>query len=397
MNITDNRKIYKKSSHDVIVVGGGIAGVSAAVSAARHGADVLLIEKSILLGGLATIGLISWFEPLCDSCGKQMIGGISEELIRLAIKYGFDNMPESWKNKADIKQGRYTTFFSPTIFSLALDEYTVSQGVTLLFDCLAVMPVIHEGICEGIIAETKEGKVFYPCKMIIDATGDASVFAAGGAPTECGDNFTTIFSQAITAEGINEYTENRDMRSLRKWLCLGSNLAGKGHPEGMRKICGLTAEDITEYVLTGRRLLFEKIKESDRNSRDIATLPMMPQLRTIRHITGEYSFKARNGEAFENAVGSCGDFRAAFKGNHYQIPYTALYNKNYKNMIAAGRIISAEDNGWEVSRVIPVCGLTGQAAGTAAALCIQKNTAVDEIDVSYLQKTLASDGVIFEI
>lgn len=81
-------------SFDCIVVGGGIAGVSAAVSSARNGAKTLLIEKSINLGGLATNGLISWYEPLCDGRGSQVIYGIAEELIKLSVKYCFDNMPK---------------------------------------------------------------------------------------------------------------------------------------------------------------------------------------------------------------------------------------------------------------------------------------------------------------
>lgn len=89
----------KKENYDIIVVGGGIAGVAAAVSASREGAKVLLIEKSINLGGLATSGLISAYEPLCDGNGRQMVFGIAEELIRLSVKYCFDNFPEEWGGK----------------------------------------------------------------------------------------------------------------------------------------------------------------------------------------------------------------------------------------------------------------------------------------------------------
>ena len=89
---TFERTAKRGPRFDVIVVGGGIAWICAAVSAARSGVSVLLIEKSINLGGLATSGLISWYEPLCDGKGKQMIYGMAEELIRLCAKYSFDNL-----------------------------------------------------------------------------------------------------------------------------------------------------------------------------------------------------------------------------------------------------------------------------------------------------------------
>lgn len=108
----------KKGHYDVIVVGGGIAGVAAAVAASREKAKVLLIEKSINLGGLATNGLISWYEPLCDGKGRQMVHGIAEELIKLAVKYGFDNLPEKWggNGRAKRQDGRYSTFFHQRYF-----------------------------------------------------------------------------------------------------------------------------------------------------------------------------------------------------------------------------------------------------------------------------------------
>ena len=81
----------KKGHYDVIVVGGGIAGVCASVASARQGLSVLLIEKGVNLGGLATSGLISWYEPLCDGTGKKVISGLAEELIKLSVSCGFDN------------------------------------------------------------------------------------------------------------------------------------------------------------------------------------------------------------------------------------------------------------------------------------------------------------------
>ena len=119
--------------YDVIVVGGGVAGVAAAVAASRNGAKTLLMEKTVILGGLATIGLINWYEPLCDGEGNQMVTGIAEELIKLSVKYGFESLPEKWggEGKYPPRGERYATFFSPNIFALALIEYLEQNGVSL--------------------------------------------------------------------------------------------------------------------------------------------------------------------------------------------------------------------------------------------------------------------------
>ena len=98
------------------------------------------------------------------------------------------------------------------------------------------------------------------------------------------------------------------------------------------------------------------------------TIPTMPQFRTIRRIVGKTDFNAVDGQKFEDSIGECGDFRPDGAGKHYQIPFGALYNEKFPNMFAAGRIISApQGDGWEVARVIPVCALTGEAAGKGAA------------------------------
>ena len=124
----------KKQGYDIIVVGGGIAGCCAALAAARENKSVLLVEKHINLGGLATIGLISWFEPLCDGEGRKMMGGMAEEMIRLAVCCGYDNLPEIWGGTSGNAQSsdRYSTHFSPTFFSLALDDILRKNGVTIL-------------------------------------------------------------------------------------------------------------------------------------------------------------------------------------------------------------------------------------------------------------------------
>ena len=233
MQLTDKRPIQEKGAYDVVVVGGGIAGVAAAVAAAREGAKTLLLEKSVVLGGLATAGLINWYEPLCDSAGRKMIGGIPEELIRLSVRYGFHNLPVEWAEGVTTTDPpkRMASSFSPTIFAVAMDEYLRENGVELVLDCLAVWPLMRETVCQGIVAEVKEGRAFYAAQAVVDATGDAGIFHSAGAPTVEGKNYLTYVSHGVTDRAVDAYQKNHTMLSLRKWFAVGSDMFGNGNPE----------------------------------------------------------------------------------------------------------------------------------------------------------------------
>lgn len=390
--------IIEKKYYDIIVVGGGVAGIAAAVAAARNGAKTLLMEKTVVLGGLGTQGLISWYEPLCNGKGKQLIAGIPEELIKLCVKYGFENLATEWGGKG-VKPlteeiPRYVTRYSPYVFALGLIEYLEENGVDLLFDALATYPKMESNMCVGIEVETVAGREFYPAKVVVDASGTAVICERAGIPTEIGENYLSYVTHEMNIEDAKTLAETGDFCASRKWRGAGSNLVGKGHPEGIKMLHGVTAEDITYYMTTAGKLVLERLKKQDKNKFDILAAPTMPQYRKIRRIIGDSEFLGNEDNLVpENSVGSFGDFRNP--GRHFHLPYTTLFSSVVPNIFAAGRIISAKDEGWEITRVIPVAAMSGEAAGTAAALCVKEGVNAPELDVKLLQTTLKSAGVLF--
>ncbi len=387
-----------RESRDVVVVGGGIAGVCSAVAAARIGASVLLIEKSVNLGGLATVGLISWYEPLCDGEGKQMLSGLCEELIRLATSCGFDTLPEIWGGEAGrgTANSRFASNYSPTFFALELDRLVLSSGAELLFDTRATYPVMEDGICKGVIVENVNGRELYPASVVIDATGDATLMHRAGVPCVTGQNYLSYVAHGFDRRDTDRFAESGDLHALRRWIWSGSDMLGNGHPEGMKLFVGDSAEEITEFMLIGKRRMLDKFRGTDKNSRELMMIPAIPQYRTIRRIVGDTVFHGTERDyVFPDAIGSCGDFRR--RGYRFTIPYSALYNSGFPNLLAAGRIVSAEGDGWEITRVIPVCALTGEAAGIAAALSAKMELNPASLPYPVLREKLESAGVCFAI
>ncbi|MEG0767453.1 MAG: FAD-dependent oxidoreductase, partial [Clostridia bacterium] len=134
-SITQTLTVPVQGHYSVLVAGAGVAGVAAAIAAARQGAKVLLLEKSTVPGGLATLGLIAIYLPLCDGKGRKLIGGIAEELLRESIRYGYGNLPACWQDGSKTIQGgheRYQTVFNTSAFVLAMDALLERAGVEVL-------------------------------------------------------------------------------------------------------------------------------------------------------------------------------------------------------------------------------------------------------------------------
>jgi hypothetical protein len=386
-------------SYDVVVVGGGVAGAAAAVAAARAGARALLLEKGVMLGGLATLGLIAWYEPLCDGRGRKVMGGMAEELLHLSIRYGYDTLPEHWRGRpARVAAGpaaaeRYHTRFNPCAFVVALDEWVRDAGVDLLFDTVFARPIMRGRRCEAVAVEHKGGRAAFAAGVVVDATGDAEVFAKAGAPCTCGQNWLTYTGYTTSLEAMRAAVEGADVRLAIKLKTWGSNRLGKGHPEAAARRVGLDARDVTGFILEGRGLLRREMAAADSRSSAVIAIPAMAQFRTTRRIVGLARLtEADEGRRAEDSIACVSDFSR--EGPVYEIPYGSLLSEGFDNLITAGRSIDAEGHAWEVSRVIPPAVLTGQAAGTAAAAAASRRCTVRDVPIGPLQADLARSGVV---
>ncbi|MBR6727355.1 MAG: FAD-dependent oxidoreductase [Clostridia bacterium] len=394
--ITITKKLTVKKEYDVIVCGGGVAGVAAAVTAAKRGFSTLLIEKSNILGGLATLGRINLFVPMCNGRGKQIIFGLCEKWTRMSAKYGYDTIPEEWKGgePKEYTEKRYTQRFSPYIFAFQLNEEIKASGADILLDCMACDPVMEGNICRGVLTESKSGTELYGCKMLIDTTGDCDVLRRGKVPTVAGKNFYTYGVTTISFESMRKAFETGDIRRAYGGVSGGGiNLFGDNQPEGVPQWSGLTVEEVTDYLLTMQQNVLDKLKATERRTRDVAVMPMMPQFRTTAHIKGDYSLKVADAyRHFDDSVCAINDFE--HRDHLFEVPLRTLCRRDYPNILAAGRCADGTGYGWDLLRVIPPAILTGQAAAHAACQAIEEQCAAAAVGIKKLQTCLENDNIM---
>ena len=395
--IVREEQIPVRGDYDVIVAGGGVAGVAAAVSAARMGKRTLLIEKSVSLGGLATIGLINLFVPMCNGRGVQIARGMAEELCRLSVTMGYDTLPADWREGEPgfgKTAERYATKFSAPIFVMQLTGLVGEAGVDLLFDTVVSSPVMEGNRILGVIVDSKSGREYYTARMLVDATGDADLLYRAGVPTAEGGNYDTYLMYGTTLARCAQAVEKGDIGVLGAAFMGGTaNLSGGGHPEGKPLWRGTDNREITRYFVENHAKLLAKLSADDRKARDLLIMPGMPQFRTTRHLVGDHVFREEDAyRHFEDSVGAIPDFSR--RDLLFEVPLRALCRHDFPNVLAVGRVASAEGFGWDILRVIPPAIITGQAAGVAAALAIDSGKAIAEVDIARLQAALASQDVM---
>lgn len=396
--------------YDVIVVGGGVAGVAAAVQAARVGKQVLLVEKAQKLGGLATLGLINLFVPMCNGRGKQIIFGMAEEMLRMSITYGYGGVSADYENgkisdeklaeyeKNGQKPPRYMTRYSAEIFALQLTEMCIDAGVELMFDTILSRPVVEDVDgrvkVNGVVLENKSGREYYTADMFIDATGDCDLVYRSGIPTVERGNFHTYLGFKISLDSCQKAVESGNISHAIGTVSGGhANLYGGGHPEDIPLYYGTNASEVNRYLISNQLQMLEKLKKEDRLSRDVVTLPGMCQFRTTRRIDGDYVLKESDTyRHFEDSVGAINDFDR--RDYLYEIPYRTLVNSKALNLITCGRTAAGDGYAWDVLRVIPPAIISGQVAGLAVSQAIDERKHICEIDIPKLQSSLEKCNVL---
>ena len=376
-------------SCDVLVVGGGFAGIAAALAAVRNGADVLLVEKQYILGGLGTAGLVTVYLPLCDGLGNQVSFGIAEELFHLSIKHIVeDKYPKPWLEggtKEEKAETRFQARYNPHLFAMTVEQLLVDNGVRILYGTSAVAVQKDGKKISAVMLENKSGRSAVTVKKsVVDCTGDADICKYAGAKT-------ALFARGNVISAWHYYLENGDL----KLTMLGAkDIAGLKCDEevgtSQNRFAAVEGAELSHMVQLSHQKAYEDLMSHfDTDTRRIpVTLPSIPQVRMTRRICGKYTMDlSEERKDFPDSVGMFGNWRQ--KGPAYHLPFSTLYGDDVDNLICAGRCISVTDAMWNISRVIPVCAVSGEAAGTAAAMTDNFST----LDVSALQKKLVDAGV----
>lgn len=372
--------------YDVAVCGGGFAGISAALAAAREGKKVILFEREYMLGGLGTAGLVTIYLPLCDGMGHQVSFGIAEELLKLSITYGAeDRYPENWLDGIGTrteKDKRYMVQYNAQLFAILAEKLLLENGVDIMYGSYVTAVTTENNRITQLAAENKSGRTVYPVRAVVDATGDCDIAHFAGVPT-------ATYERGNVLAAWYYYTDDKGYKlQMLGASDISDNPVATLSP---RRFTGIDGKEVSEMVCLSHQATLEnwlKKRETNENA-VISTLPTIPQLRKTRRIVGEYEMEdAEQHTYFADSVGMVSNWRHS--GPIYEVPFRTLYNKEMKNLIVAGRCTSVKDDLWEIMRVIPCCAVTGQAAGTAAAMTDD----FANLDVTALQEKLQKNGVV---
>jgi hypothetical protein len=394
---------------DVLVVGGGSAGLSAAIAAKRQGADVVLVERYGYLGGLASGGLIVLLLTLDDGAGKQVVAGLCQELVeRLESRGACYYPPQSeWGDPSDelVEQYRrwglvwgsaphkvrYSVAYDPEEFKFVANEWVAEAGVRLLYHRWASDVVRDGDRVTHVVFTSKGGPQAIACGRVIDTTGDGDVFTLAGEAFDIEEVHPWLWFRMA---GVVE----ADARSGGfRTVMPGQALMPWGSAERIdRRIDATNPDDLTHAEIECRRMVMEEVarlREQVPAFKDayLTDMALTLGITESRRLVGEYVLRREDlDRPMDDVIAVTGHWTKY--DCTYQIPYRSLLPKNTSNLLAAGRCISVDHRAHHATKEIPACFATGEAAGIASAMSLSAGVPPNALSVADLQSALHNAG-----
>lgn len=394
---------------DVIVVGGGPAGWSAALASARNGAKTLIVEKFPFFGGTGIASLMTCivgYRNQVKPDNLQTSKGISEEVIlRLKEMNGLGHS-SSYK-PAEV----YSTTKGDLTYSYSIDaektKYILTkmlyeQGVKILFHTIFVDSIMEGNNIEGIVVENKSGRQAIFGKVIIDASGDADVAHRAGVPywqAEIGkDNYLKnclMYKVGIDPKNADKLGGVITNNEKLYWGPLSDTNC-------------VNADDLTKGEIETRLAVFDHFKSNQEKSAPlldgayISETPALLGIRQTRFIKGLYQINnddVLEGRKFDDSIAMSAQpiinyygYRRFLEHTGYEIPYRCMLPQKVEGLLVTGRCMSTDQQAYESWRAMAPVMCLGEAAGIAAALCVKTKKLPKEVDVEMLQGQLIKQG-----
>lgn len=425
---------------DVVVIGAGPAGLAAAVSAARHGASTLLVERYGFGGGMGTAGGVTNFAGLYgrrDGEMQQLVHGVVDDLLNRMDALGGLNLPQ------DGMQGRIRVrSYDVSAYKCAADALLVDAGVQILFHAWAAGVVMDGDRITALLMETKSGRQAVRANVFIDCSGDADVAAFAGVPFELGDgagsglfpstmfrvghvdadaalaavgDFKAINGLMAAAAGRYRFPREgailRPQKNPQQWR---ANVTQIRNARG-QAMDATDARQLSEGELEGRRQIaeyFRFLRAEVPGFAQAEIIEIAPQvgIRESRRVRGHYRLRGDDilqSARFDDSIGInawpmelhvAGGIEWRFPADPARgfngLPWRMLTNPQVANLLVAGRCASMTHEGQSAARASGACFAMGQAAGTAAAMAGGEGLAT--IDVNALRQRLESDGAMLD-
>ena len=413
-------------SYDVVVLGGGPAGVCAAIEAARDGAKTLLLEATGMLGGMATSGGVGPLMTSYDRDGNRpVVGGLYREIVQRLSEKNDAILPEYTDSKSIYTSfiDRYHKHVTPINsfgLQLLLDEMTKEAGVDVLLYTRFADSIVKDGRIQGVIVAALEGLRAVEGKIFIDCTGNADVAAASGVETWKGEEESGIPQPGTLMFEVDNADDDqvtvRPKPPVKVYRTPEKGCYKVNH-EHVYSVDAADSASMTKAHQEARRQVLDSYYElHDRtpgfsHARISQVAPVLG-IRESRHIKGRYVIQVEDvaqGTKFEDRIAAyafgmdvhirtkemSGNFKIEVAETYY-VPYRSLQPLGCDNLLVAGKTIACLSQAAGGLRCMPCAMAMGQAAGAAASLALSGKTELKDVPVDQLQSLLRAHGAILD-